>query len=80
MTLFVSHEKNQFSVFSLFFLRKAPIVRHEAGEALAALGDFSVIPLLEEYAKDEVPEVAGNTSSYILIEQTKRKVFGSSFF
>merc|ERR1719284_830467 len=35
-----------------------PVVRHEAAEALAAIGDFSVIPLLEEYAKDPVVEVS----------------------
>ena len=53
--------KKQINLF-LLFLFKAPIVRHEAGEALAAIGDFSVIPLLEEYAQDEVKEVAGKYS------------------
>ncbi|KAL0109944.1 hypothetical protein PUN28_013529 [Cardiocondyla obscurior] len=35
-----------------------PMVRHEAGEALGAIGDSRVIPLLEDYSKDPVPEVA----------------------
>jgi len=37
---------------------EAPVVRHEAAEALAAIGDLSVLPLLEEYAKDPVREVS----------------------
>jgi hypothetical protein len=51
------YNKKQMNLFSFFF--ETPIVRHEAGEALAAIGDFSVIPLLEEFAQDEVKEVAG---------------------
>ncbi|XP_077255864.1 deoxyhypusine hydroxylase nero [Temnothorax americanus] len=39
-------------------LSQEPMVRHEAGEALGAIGDSSVIPLLEKYRKDPVPEVA----------------------
>ncbi|XP_011164290.2 deoxyhypusine hydroxylase [Solenopsis invicta] len=39
-------------------LSQEPMVRHEAGEALGAIGDTSVIPLLEKYCKDPVPEVA----------------------
>ncbi|KAJ3599366.1 hypothetical protein NHX12_033329 [Muraenolepis orangiensis] len=35
-----------------------PMVRHEAGEALGAIGDPVVLPILEEYAKDPVVEVA----------------------
>ncbi|KAI6184087.1 Deoxyhypusine hydroxylase [Aphelenchoides bicaudatus] len=35
-----------------------PMVRHEAGEALGAIGDPKVIDLLKVYAKDECPEVA----------------------
>ncbi|XP_012535147.1 deoxyhypusine hydroxylase [Monomorium pharaonis] len=39
-------------------LSQEPMVRHEAGEALGAIGDSRVIPLLEKYCKDPVPEVA----------------------
>ncbi|XP_017755510.1 PREDICTED: deoxyhypusine hydroxylase [Eufriesea mexicana] len=35
-----------------------PMVRHEAGEALGAIGDPNVIHILEEYSKDCIPEVA----------------------
>ncbi|XP_033214330.1 deoxyhypusine hydroxylase [Belonocnema kinseyi] len=35
-----------------------PMVRHEAGEALGAIGDPTSIPILEEYCKDPLPEVA----------------------
>lgn len=34
------------------------MVRHEAGEALGALGDASVVDLLAKYAEDPVIEVA----------------------
>ncbi|EGI59922.1 PREDICTED: deoxyhypusine hydroxylase isoform X1 [Acromyrmex echinatior] len=39
-------------------LSQEPMVRHEAGEALGAIGESSVIPLLEKYLKDPIPEVA----------------------
>lgn len=35
-----------------------PMVRHEAGEALGAIGDPSVLDLLKEYSQDPVIEVA----------------------
>jgi len=35
-----------------------PMVRHEAGEALGAIGDPSVLEVLREYSKDPVVEVA----------------------
>ncbi|KAF7987230.1 hypothetical protein HCN44_004782 [Aphidius gifuensis] len=35
-----------------------PMVRHEAGEALGAIGSEKVIPVLEEYSTDAVIEVA----------------------
>ncbi|XP_038626965.1 deoxyhypusine hydroxylase [Tachyglossus aculeatus] len=35
-----------------------PMVRHEAGEALGAIGNLEVLELLEQYAKDPVIEVA----------------------
>lgn len=35
-----------------------PMVRHEAGEALGAIGDGSVEALLEQFSRDPVPEVA----------------------
>lgn len=37
---------------------EAPIVRHEAGEALAAIGNLEVLDLLREYAKDPCRDVA----------------------
>ncbi|KAG7280747.1 hypothetical protein CRUP_037677 [Coryphaenoides rupestris] len=38
--------------------QQEPMVRHEAGEALGAIGDPVVLPILEEYSKDPVIEVA----------------------
>ncbi|KAI6172170.1 Deoxyhypusine hydroxylase [Aphelenchoides besseyi] len=38
--------------------RQEPMVRHEAGEALGAIGDPRVANILEEYSKDQCPEVA----------------------
>ncbi|KAG8230836.1 hypothetical protein J437_LFUL010233 [Ladona fulva] len=35
-----------------------PMVRHEAGEALGAIGSEEVIEVLKEYANDKTPEVA----------------------
>ncbi|XP_053709745.1 deoxyhypusine hydroxylase [Synchiropus splendidus] len=35
-----------------------PMVRHEAGEALGAIGDCTVLSLLKEYSQDPVIEVA----------------------
>ncbi|KAI4495444.1 hypothetical protein M0802_008658 [Mischocyttarus mexicanus] len=35
-----------------------PMVRHEAGEALGAIGDLSVLPLLYKYSKCPIPEIA----------------------
>ncbi|XP_076030701.1 deoxyhypusine hydroxylase nero [Oratosquilla oratoria] len=35
-----------------------PMVRHEAGEALGAIGDTSILELLQEYSNDPVIEVA----------------------
>jgi deoxyhypusine monooxygenase len=34
------------------------MVRHEAAEAMGAIGDRSVIPVLERFASDPLPEVA----------------------
>lgn len=39
-----------------------PMVRHEAGEALGAIGAPEVIPILEQYKKDPVVEVAETCS------------------
>ncbi|CAG9805449.1 unnamed protein product [Chironomus riparius] len=39
-------------------VNQAPMVRHEAGEALGAIGCPSVIDLLEKYSKDPIVEVA----------------------
>ncbi|KAM0734354.1 Deoxyhypusine hydroxylase [Formica fusca] len=39
-------------------LSQEPMVRHEAGEALGAIGEPNVIPLLKKYRKDPVLEVA----------------------
>uniref|UniRef100_A0A3Q1F775 Deoxyhypusine hydroxylase n=1 Tax=Acanthochromis polyacanthus TaxID=80966 RepID=A0A3Q1F775_9TELE len=38
--------------------QQEPMVRHEAGEALGAIGDFVVLDLLKEYSQDPVIEVA----------------------
>ncbi|XP_077389714.1 deoxyhypusine hydroxylase [Festucalex cinctus] len=38
--------------------RQEPMVRHEAGEALGAIGDPSVLDLLKAYSQDPVVEVA----------------------
>ncbi|XP_028301352.1 deoxyhypusine hydroxylase isoform X2 [Gouania willdenowi] len=38
--------------------QQEPMVRHEAGEALGAIGDIQVLDLLKEYSKDPVIEVA----------------------
>jgi len=39
-------------------MTQEPMVRHEAGEALGAIGDPSVLPVLKKYARDPTPEVA----------------------
>ncbi|XP_072294993.1 deoxyhypusine hydroxylase [Eucyclogobius newberryi] len=38
--------------------QQEPMVRHEAGEALGAIGEASVLDLLKEYCQDPVVEVA----------------------
>lgn len=39
-------------------VKQEPMVRHEAGEALGAIGHADVIPILEKYVNDPVIEVA----------------------
>uniref|UniRef100_A0A2K5ZFR4 Deoxyhypusine hydroxylase n=1 Tax=Mandrillus leucophaeus TaxID=9568 RepID=A0A2K5ZFR4_MANLE len=39
--------------------RQEPMVRHEAGEALGAIGDPEVLELLKQYSSDPVIEVTG---------------------
>ena len=39
-------------------LNQEPMVRHEAGEALGAIGNPDVIPILEKFSKDSVIEVS----------------------
>ncbi|KAH7727346.1 hypothetical protein AAVH_05006 [Aphelenchoides avenae] len=39
-------------------VNQEPMVRHEAGEALGAIGDTSVCDVLKKYASDPTPEVA----------------------
>lgn len=39
-------------------VNQEPMVRHEAGEALGAIGDPCVIPVLKEYSTDPIIEVA----------------------
>ena len=34
------------------------MVRHEAAEAMGAIGDRSIVPVLEEFVNDPLPEVA----------------------
>ncbi|KAE9552882.1 hypothetical protein FO519_003909 [Halicephalobus sp. NKZ332] len=38
--------------------KQEPMVRHEAGEALGAIGEKSVLDILKKYSTDEFPEVA----------------------
>uniref|UniRef100_A0A7E4USI2 Deoxyhypusine hydroxylase n=1 Tax=Panagrellus redivivus TaxID=6233 RepID=A0A7E4USI2_PANRE len=38
--------------------KQEPMVRHEAGEALGAIGDKSSIEILKKYAQDPLPEIA----------------------
>ena len=42
----------------MMIIPSEPMVRHEAGEALGAIGDVRAIPILEQYQYDSVPEVA----------------------
>lgn len=46
------------SVFNFIVEILEPMVRHEAGEALGAIGDKSVLELLKKYSEDPLPEVA----------------------
>ncbi|XP_014882177.1 deoxyhypusine hydroxylase isoform X1 [Poecilia latipinna] len=41
--------------------KQEPMVRHEAGEALGAIGDSVVVELLKEYSQDPVIEVGTQT-------------------
>ena len=34
------------------------MVRHEAAEAMGAIGDHSILPILEKFSHDPLPEVA----------------------
>jgi deoxyhypusine monooxygenase len=34
------------------------MVRHEAAEAMGAIGDRSVVPVLKQFSDDPLPEVA----------------------
>lgn len=49
------------------------MVRHEAGEALGALGDPSVLPLLERYKNDPIPEIAETCQVAIDLIHWKQK-------
>lgn len=49
------------------------MVRHEAGEALGALGDPVVLPLLERYKSDPIPEVAETCQVSIDLIHWKQK-------
>lgn len=58
-------------------VNQAPMVRHEAGEALGAIGCPSVIELLEKYSKDPVIEVAETCQialDRVKWEQEKEKI------
>ncbi|GLV34861.1 nero [Carabus blaptoides fortunei] len=39
-------------------VKQEPMVRHEAAEALGAIGSSTALPILEKYVKDPTPEVA----------------------
>lgn len=47
------------------------MVRHEAGEALGALGDADVLPVLQRFATDPAPEVAETCSLAVDFVQWK---------
>jgi deoxyhypusine monooxygenase len=53
------------------------MVRHEAGEALGAIGLEESLPLLEQYSRDSVPEVAETCSLAIDTIKYKLKHKGS---
>ena len=52
------------------------MVRHEAAEAMGAIGDRSIIPVLERFTKDPLPEVS---ESYIVALDLLAWVSGSEF-
>lgn len=58
-----------------------PMVRHEAGEALGAIGDAKVIDILVKYSTDEVVEVAETCQlalgriKYLQSDRAKQEVF-----
>jgi deoxyhypusine monooxygenase len=49
------------------------MVRHEAGEALGALGDPVVMPILERYKSDPIPEIAETCQVSIDLINWKQK-------
>lgn len=50
-------------------LNEDPMVRHEAAEALGAIGSLESIPILEEYLKDE--SVVVSQTCELAIEKIK---------
>ena len=58
------------------FLSDSALLRHEAAEALGAIGDYSVIPVLQEYLGHELPEISESCEVAIdLLDWTKSKEY-----
>jgi deoxyhypusine monooxygenase len=52
------------------------MVRHEAAEALGAIGDYSVIPVLQKYLNHQLPEISESCEVAIdLLDWTKSKEY-----
>ncbi|KAF8475686.1 armadillo-type protein [Kalaharituber pfeilii] len=67
-------------------LNEDPMVRHEAGEALGALGHVDSLPLLRKFLDDEklevreTCEIAINRIAWLLSEERKKEVLEKSIF
>ncbi|KAF8476011.1 deoxyhypusine hydroxylase [Kalaharituber pfeilii] len=67
-------------------LNEDPMVRHEAAEALGALGHVDSLPLLRKFLGDEKPEVretceiAIERIEWLLSEESKKEVLEKSIF
>lgn len=44
--------------YTCLLLFQEVMVRHEAAEAMGAIGDASVVEILKKYSSDKLPEVA----------------------
>ncbi len=59
-----------------------PMVRHEAGEALGAIGlkTTQVVDVLNQYSKDVHPEVAETCQRNIYFHIQSYRIFANTFF